>query len=134
MIINILRRRNNRDGFMLLEIMVAMAILSISLVLILESLSALLERNREIFDMSIAGLVAQEQLSSIYLREYQKDTTSEKGSGNYPGFDWSVELRPVDEHLDEAFLTVTWVKRRQERKFETTTLLAHSGRDNDEQK
>ncbi len=119
---------------MLLEIMVAMAILSIGLMLILESLSESLQRNREMFDMSIAGLIAQENLSSIYLRDYKKGTTSEEGSSNYPGFDWSVEFRPVDEYLDEACLTVTWVQRRQERKFETTTLLANSGRDNDEQK
>ena len=127
-----LNRRSLRccDGFTLIETLVAMAILSISLVLILQLFSSGLKSSRLSDNYTRAIFHAREKMEEILLDDHFIDMAMEGEFGD--GFEWKAQtLRLEPDHEEEAKLPVdifsikvdvSWHEGSQEKHFEISTL------------
>ena len=100
-------------GFMLLEAMVALAILSIGIVTVMQSFSSALRVSKSSYNSTIATFLAQSKLSDL---EREDSWTKENLSGDfgkaYPNFKWEAEVSPVE--LDKLIPENLRLKAREE--------------------
>ena len=100
-------------GFMLLEAMVALAILSIGIVTVMQSFSSALRVSKSGYNSTIATFLAQSKLSDL---EREDSWTKENLSGDfgkaYPNFKWETEVSPVE--LDKLIPENLRVKVRED--------------------
>ncbi|MDI6755595.1 MAG: type II secretion system protein [Thermodesulfobacteriota bacterium] len=113
-------------GFTLLEVMIALAILSLVAVAFLRSQVSSVRLVDEASQISLATLLAKEkmaELESIGFSEPQK--TSGTGGKEFPMFRWEqvVSLTEV-LNLRKAQVRVFWMEGRQERSLELTAFFA----------
>lgn len=118
------------DGFTLIETLVAMAILSISLVVILQLFSGGLKSSRLSDNYTRAIFHAREKMEEILLDDNFTDMATEGELGD--GFEWKAQtlrLEPAQE--EEAKLPVdifsikvdiSWHEGSKEKHFEISTL------------
>jgi general secretion pathway protein I len=104
------QRRNRVQGFTLLEVMVAVAILAIALVAILkanvQSLDSLItSRERTTAFLLLASKLAEvEAAGPANWNEFQGDFGED-----YPGFSWQVETEPtLTDKLTKVAVIVDW--------------------------
>lgn len=117
------------DGFTLIETLVAMAILSISLVVILQLFSGGLKSSRLSDNYTRAIFHAREKMEEILLDDHFTDMAMEGEFGD--GFEWKAQtlrLEPAQE--EEAKLPVdifsikvdvSWHEGSKEKHFEIST-------------
>ncbi|MBM4331509.1 MAG: prepilin-type N-terminal cleavage/methylation domain-containing protein [Deltaproteobacteria bacterium] len=113
-------------GFSLLEVMIALAILSLVAVAFLRSQVGSVRLVDEASQISLATLLAREkmaELESIGFSEPQKNSGT--GGKEFPVFRWEqvVSLTEV-LNLRKAQVRVFWMEGRQERTLELTAYFA----------
>lgn len=118
------------DGFTLIETLVAMAILSISLVLILQLFSGGLKSSRLSDNYTRAIFHAREKMEEILLDDNFTDMATEGELGD--GFKWKAQtlrLEPTQEEEAELpvdifsiKVDVSWHEGSKEKHFEISTL------------
>lgn len=127
-----LNRRN--DGFTLIETLVAMAILSISLVVILQLFSGGLKSSRLSDNYTRAIFHAREKMEEILLDDNFVDMATEGEFSD--GFEWKAQtlrFEPAQEEEEEEEtklpvdifsikVNVGWHEGGQEKHFEISTL------------
>jgi len=105
------------NGFTLLEVMVAVALIAIALTTLLASQSQSVSFANSAKFETIAALLAQSKMSEIELR--QEDTLAADSGDfgdDYPGYAWEVtvsdvsigEVFDLSDYLKQIDLTVTW--------------------------
>jgi len=88
-------KRRGGAGFTLVEMVVAMAILGISLVLVIELFSGGLRLGRASEEYTLAGHLARQKVEEIFLsREIGEGT--EEGEFEGTSYRWQVEVKKVD--------------------------------------
>lgn len=119
--------RKNQHGFSLLELLVAFAIMAMSLGLIYKSMGS---SARSVADLSVhqqATMLAESLMST-------KDSVTERGwneSGDQDSFEWSVSSQPFATRigapdavkLHEISITISWQDGTRKRQFFVQTLL-----------
>ena len=141
--------RWTKKGFTLLEVMVAVAILSLGLSVVIHSFSTSLQTLDTSLNLSKVALLAQKKLSEIELEDFfPEGLTSGEFEGDYSDFSWRAEIRPVQieediwqmiEETDESIkilselesnpvlyqvtITILWRARGRRRNMEFTTYL-----------
>ena len=120
-------RRRRQQGFSLLEVLVAFAVLSISLGILYQSFGGSLRNLGASGNYSRAMIVAESKLAQV-----AAETPLEAGSrkGEEGGFQWRVEVVPYDEieELPQTFepfkmlVEVSWDEGRRKRHFQLRTL------------
>lgn len=113
-------------GFTLLEVMIALAILSIVAVAFLRAQAGSLRLVDEASQISLATLLAKEkmaELESIGFSEPKKNTGT--GGKEFPSLRWEqvVSLTEV-LNLRKAQVRVLWMEGQQERSLELTAYFA----------
>jgi len=84
-------------GFTLLEVMVAVAILSLGLVIVIQSFSISLRAAETSLNLSKAALLAQRKLSEVELENFSFESLDSGDFGeDYPGFSWETEIIPIE--------------------------------------
>jgi general secretion pathway protein I len=109
----------SHTGFTLLEVMVAMAIIAITLMAVYDSQSASVSRASEAKFTIKASLLTQKKMAEIDMLDAQ-DITSDSGDfgDEYPGFSWKIDVEDssidvpeeVSTHLKQINLTISWGK------------------------
>lgn len=112
--------KKNKDGFMLFEAILSVAILSLGLVLILHSFTGSLRAARVSQDYMRAALLLEDKMSRLEIRGSPPAGLSqgEFSQGN-EGFTWEIKTTPVEgtsdgeeeekkAGLNEVRLTVSW--------------------------
>ena len=110
------------DGFTLLEVMVAMAIIAIALTAVLGSQSQSLSLASEAKFSTTAALLAQSKMAEIEA-EKPEDLTSDSGDfgEDYPGYRWDKSVNDVtfdepegvSDYLKRIDLIISWEKLEQ---------------------
>jgi general secretion pathway protein I len=105
------------DGFTLLEVMVAIALIAIALMAVLGSQSQSVSLAGEARFNTTAALLAQSKMAEIESRD-PEDLTADSGDfgEDFPGYTWKLAVsnvtldRPenVSDHLKQVDLTVAW--------------------------
>ncbi len=86
-----------KKGFTLLEVMVAVAILSLGLIITIQSFSISLRIVNTSLNLSKATLLAQRKLSEIELEGSSFESLNSGDFGeNYPDFGWETDITPVE--------------------------------------
>lgn len=97
-------------GFTLLEVMIAMAILAISLVAVYQSQSQSVSMAANSRFLTTASLLAQSRMAALDAAPAREVVTGNGGFGDdFPDYLWQLEVTDVEgfEHLKKVALTVT---------------------------
>ena len=90
-------KNNGNSGFTLIEVIVAMAIVGVSLVMIMQLFSGGLRASRTSCDYTRAVVHAKNTME-----ELTHDPVP--GSGNFDdGFNWMTEIEPYQEHEESGY-------------------------------
>jgi type II secretion system protein I len=109
-------------GFTLLEIIIAMLILSIGLLSILELTTLSTQNINKVKTLNLAVHLAHSKMVEIE-KGIERNTEGDFGQ-KYKGFKWEVDFYPIqDSPLQIASLKVSWKGRQKERKLELKTLM-----------
>lgn len=105
------QRMVRRRGFTLLEVMIAMAILAITLVALYQSQSQSIAMATDSRFLTTASLLAQTRMAEIDAAPDPRSVVSANGDfgDDYPGYTWRLEVSAVEELplLKRMTLTVT---------------------------
>jgi type II secretion system protein I len=109
-------------GFTLLEVLVSLAIISITFVVIIGSHSRNLEMESMATDITVATIIAREQLERVQIGEIKITfDKTEQIDKKYPGFFWDIRsFETIIPGVNEVALTV--YKKQSERKKDLITL------------
>jgi general secretion pathway protein I len=89
-----MRKRRGQGGFTLVEVVVAMAILGISLVLVIELFSGGLRLGRASEEYTVAAQLARQKIEEIALYKQVKEGIEE---GEFDStYRWQVEVKKID--------------------------------------
>ena len=113
-------RCHKQHGFTLLEIMIALAVLSVALVALLksggENLSLLYESNT----LTTVSMLARQKLSELE-STFGSSTAMEGDFGEkFPEYRWKADIVPTPSALGNARklrITVSWVEGKREKNF-----------------
>ncbi len=112
------RKRRNKKGFLLLEVLISVAILSFGLVLIINSFSKSLRVSELSENYFKANLLLSKKLFEIennpegFLEERQSNGNFEDLGGR---FSWQLEVEKIEEEkLSEVKLKVFWLQNKKE--------------------
>ncbi len=97
-------------GFTLLEVMIAMAILAITLVALYQSQSQTISMASDSRFLTTASLLAQTRMAEVDAADPRSVVSANGDFGDdYPGYTWRLEVSAVDELplLKRMTLTVT---------------------------
>ena len=101
--------RNRPEGFTLLEVMIAMALLAIALVAVYQSQSQSLSMAGDSRFLTTASLLAQSRMSQIDAADPREITAGNGEFGDdFPDYQWQLELVETEiDLLKKIVLTVT---------------------------
>lgn len=115
---------NNNKGFLLLEVMVSVAILSTGLVLILNSFIRSIRAIDLSEDYFRAGLLFEEKIYEVYNSEIEEGSSN----GVFPNFDnrfsWYLDIVKLQEDsLRELNLEISWNQGNKQQSMSVATYL-----------
>jgi len=115
----------DRKGFSLLEVMVALAIIAISLVVILHCHSLSIQRTNQAKDILISSLLAQKKMAEAELLEFVAIGDAQGGFDEYPGFLWQRRIynTPVED-FKKVVLLILWDEGENKRSTELVSFIA----------
>ncbi len=101
-------KRNNK-GFLLLEALVSVAILSVALVMILSSFMRSIRATELSEDYFRAGLLLEEKFFELYANGIKEGSKGEEFSVFDNRFSWNLDVVRLDEdEVHEVSLGVSW--------------------------
>ena len=107
-------QRPAEHGFLLLEVLLALFILTISVFTLIQGLSLCVAAARSVQSYSVSEMLLANQ-SYVFHTERGTDILNQEGTfDDYPGYTWSRKLEQTDtEGLWKQVLTVFWHERGQ---------------------
>jgi Tfp pilus assembly protein PilV len=110
----LVRRSLGEGGFLLLEVLLAIFLLSLSVFVLIEGLSRCIAAARSVQSYSISGILLANK-SYEFRTERPNDILEQNGTfPDYPGYAWSRTFQGTDtEGLWEQDITVSWYERGQ---------------------
>ena len=108
-----IRRANTNNGFTLLEVLVAVAILGAGLTVLLGAVNRNLIMASQSKDLTIAGLLAQRKMAEIELEGYPEIRQEQGQFEEAPEFSWFLSVVPyqipgLDTEIRIVILRITW--------------------------
>jgi type II secretion system protein I len=102
----------SESGYVLLEVVLAVAVVAIALGVLIESLGRCLAAARSVQNYAMAETLLANK-SAEFRTELASDTSDQEGEfEEYPLFKWSRTLEPADsEKLWKQTITITWIER-----------------------
>jgi len=88
--------KKNGNGFTLLEVLVAVAILGGTLAILLSAVNRNLILASDSKNSTIAAYLAQRLVAGIELEGYPDVRTEEGEFQDYPGFGWRISIEPFE--------------------------------------
>ncbi len=118
---------NDKSGFTLLEVLVAVVILGSTLAVLLGTVNRNLVLASDSKNLSIARMLAQNKISEVELAGYPSDTNEEGEYEDFPGFKWYLSIVPLnisslETDIKIVKLLVTWNNDQQD--FEITLAMS----------
>ena len=97
--------RSKEDGFTLVEVMVALAIVAFSLTAIAASMNQMIDAANTMRERTYASWIAQNKIAELRLANVVPDVSSTSGEVDYAGSEWSWRA-VVSETGIESFYRV----------------------------
>lgn len=117
-------KKKRSNGFLLIEIMVSMSILSVGILFILNSFMRSLYAIEISGDYFKAGLLAEEKLFELYNSRPQEGLSEGAFKDFNNKFSWNLETGKAGEDLlNDASLKIQWEQRSKKQEFSVCTYL-----------
>ncbi len=103
------KRKNHNQGFLLMEVLVALAVMATGVLFLLQSFSVIVRSNRQLRN----NQTAYRLIDAIYNRLYAGEKLSPE-TPVFPGgerYAWSSEVTPLGNRLQQLALSVTWPEK-----------------------
>lgn len=100
---------------MLIEILIALAILSLGLVMLIQSMSAAIKTTSRSLKVIKAKTLAESKLAQIQPGSYGYGISQGDFSDSDYDFTWEIETRPAFEHVDKISLKVQWPENNEKK-------------------
>lgn len=111
-------------GFLLLEIMISISVLSIGILLILNSFVNLIRSIELSKDYFKAGLMLEEKLTEVYNSDIEEGLSGGEFSGFDNRFSWDMNvIESEDGSCKEVSLKVSWRERGKEKDLSVSTCI-----------
>ncbi len=113
-------------GFTLLEVMIALAILSLVAVAFLRAQGSSVHLVDESVQISLATLLAKEKMAELESNGFpEPGKTSGDGGEDFSSYHWEQVVSPTDiVNLRKAVVRILWMEGTRERSLELTTYFA----------
>ena len=95
--------RNNNNGFTLLEVMVALAIVALSLTAVTTSMSQMTYTAHILRDRTYASWIAQNHITELRLASEAPDVGSSNGEVQYVNRDWNLRTTIEETGVDNLY-------------------------------
>ncbi|MCP4650985.1 MAG: type II secretion system protein [PVC group bacterium] len=113
-----------RSGFTLLELMLALSIVSISLVVVINSFSIIVRAKTSVANHTKAMFLAEQKLFDLKIEKKEERKTEGIFDAPLDNFHWLVETESaLFEGLEKISLSVSWKEHNHNKKIRTTTYL-----------
>ena len=109
---------------MLMEVMLAAALLGIGLVVIIQSINAALRSSESVANVATASWLLEEKLTEVFQARYDSGLAGGKFGSGWDNFRWETECRRLNENLDDITLSIYWQERNEEKKISAETFIA----------
>jgi type II secretory pathway pseudopilin PulG len=116
--------KNSARGFMLMEVMLAAALLGIGLVVIIQSVNASLRSSQSMANVSTASWLLEQKLTDVFQSRYGNGKDSGNFGSGWDNFRWETECRSLNRNLDGIILSIYWQERNEEKKISAETFIA----------
>ncbi len=135
---------NHKSGFTLLEIMVALSIMSLGLVIVIQTLASALMTVGISSRYNIAVLLAQQKLWDVQQGGYPAPGRDSGDFGErYPDYRWEIDVTPLQmedswntgletnffedsqDMLSRVEIAIIWPERGKDKQMKVTTCLAN---------
>ncbi|MGB7293766.1 MAG: prepilin-type N-terminal cleavage/methylation domain-containing protein [Thermodesulfobacteriota bacterium] len=108
-----IKHPKSNNGFTLLEVLVAVAILGAGLTVLLGAVNRNLIMASQSKNLSIAGLLAQRMMAEVELEGYPEIRQEQGQFEEAPGFNWFLTVMPyqipnLDTEIRIVILRITW--------------------------
>jgi len=123
---NIIKRIKTKyqSGFMLLEVMLALSILSISLIAIMSAFSTIVRSNSVVSNYTKAMFLLDNKLHWISVQAPKKVLTDGTFDDPFGDFRWHVDQKATAyTDVKKVSLSILWIERGTTKKVSATTCL-----------
>lgn len=103
---------SKKGGFLLIEVLVSVAILSLGLVILIESMANSLRNNETSINLNLATVLGYQQLCLAI----ERDESAE--------FQAETAAQEIEENLDKISVKISWKERGEDRNLQLESLLA----------
>ena len=93
----------NDKGFTLIEVMVALVIVSLSLTAVAASMNHMIDASRTMRDRTYASWIAQNRIAELRLAAVTPDVGSTDGEVQFANTDWSWRATVAETGVDELY-------------------------------
>ncbi len=124
-----LRPEKGVNGFSLIEIIIALAVLGIGLVAVMGYLPMALNASKKAENLTKSGLLAGSLITDVRAASYDDITKADgysstvfKASTDYPGFEYKIETSPSGAvNLKTVTVTIKWqgMNKTETRQYQT---------------
>lgn len=113
------------NGFLLIEVMVAVALLAVGLVYVSRAFNNCLNTMSQVFSYTLSSHLAEEKLFEVEMDADTQAKTQTKGTfSEYPDLNFEFAMDELkDLQLKEIGITVRWVHGRRKGNFELKSYL-----------
>ena len=116
--------KQKNGGFLLLEIMISISVLSIGILLILNSFVSLIRSIELSKDYFKAGLMLEEKVTEVYNSDIEEGLSGGEFSGFDNRFSWDMNvIESEDGSCKEVSLKVFWRERDKEKDLSVSTCI-----------
>lgn len=119
-----MKPKKSANGFMLMEVMLAAALLGIGLVVIIQSINASLRSSESVANVATASWLLEQKLTDVFQARYANGRDSGKFGSAWDNFRWETECRSLNRNLDDIILSIYWQERNEEKKISAETFMA----------
>ena len=99
-------------GFLLLEVLLAVAIISMGLAAVIHVFSSSLRASETSHRLTLATLLGQEKLAELRQEGFPSPGLVSGEFENYPDFSWEIEVNETElTNLADVRLTIYWHER-----------------------
>ncbi len=109
---------------MLMEVMLAAALLGISLVVIIQSINASLRNSESVANVSTASWLLEQKLTEVLQSRYDNGKNNGNFGSSWDNFRWETDCRSLNRNLDDIILSIYWQERNEEKKISAETFIA----------
>ena len=111
-------------GFMLMEVMLATALLGLGLVVIIQSINASLKNSESAANIATASFLLNQKLADVFQARYTSGQEKSCFGTGWENFSWETDCRSLNQNLDEISLSVYWQERNEDKKISVETFVA----------